>query len=120
MNGGEISPTTPQEKIEDIEMIDSRVKELASRVFEEKKDEYQDIDELVDEVFSLGIVEILTSDHEVHVVEEEFLAEDEFKYRVWQLNLCKHVKDTDTEWVNLKSMILRQGLKKISEEVLTG
>lgn len=112
--------TKSHEKIEDIAMIDSRVKDLASRVFEEKSDEYQNIAELVDEVFSRGIVEVLTSNHEVHRVEEEFLAEDEFKYRAWHLNLYEHVKDTDEEWVNLKSMILRQGLKKISEEVLTG
>lgn len=114
------SPSETQEKVEDIALIDSRVKDLASQVFNEKKNEYHDINELVEGVFSLGLIDVLASNSEPQKVEEEFLVEDEFQYRAWQLNLCKHMDDMDPEWVDVKSMILRQGLEKISEKVIKG
>lgn len=120
MSNEKIETNSPGEKIEDIAMIDSRVKGLAKQVFDEKNEEYKDISELVEKVFSLGIMDVMASNHEPQEVEEEFLVEDEFQYHAWQLNLCKHIEDIDAEWVDMKSMILRHGLEKISEKVITG
>jgi len=109
--------TTQRNKVEDIAMIDSRVKDLANQIFEEKQDEYQDINELVEEVFARGLMEVLASNQGHEEVEEDFLVDDDFEYASWQLNLCHRMDEMDTEWIDIKSTILRQGLKEVSGEV---
>lgn len=102
------------EKIQDVALIDSRIKGMADQIYQEKKDQYQDINELVEEAFIQGLKEILTSEGKPEKVREDFLVEDEFEYYEWQLNLHPGT-EKELEWAEIKSDILLRGLKNISD-----
>ena len=102
------------EKIQDVALIDSRIKGMADQIYQEKQDQYQDINELIEEAFKEGLKEILTTGEKPEKVREDFLVEDEFKYYEWQLNLHPGT-EKELEWAEVKSHILLQGLKKISD-----
>jgi hypothetical protein len=104
----------PNEKIQDMGLIDSRVQGMANQIYQQH-DQYQEINELVEEAFTRGIKEVLSTRQKPEKVREDFLIEDEFKYRAWQLNL--HTDNMEADWAEIKSDILFQGLKKISHKL---
>lgn len=105
-----------KERRKDIAMIDSRIKDLIYEIFNEKNEEYRNINEFVEETFTAGVRETIASGKEPEEVKDKFLVEDEFKYAFWQLNLNPTGRK-DVDWVDLKSNILLQGLKEVYGEI---
>lgn len=115
MSNKRTNSETQPEKIEDVAMIDSKVKEMANQIFQQNKDKYQDINKLIEEAFTNGVREILATRKELEKVEQSSLVEDKFKYSSWQLNLYPK-NQKDAAWAEIKSNILLQGLKQYKME----
>ncbi len=115
MNEKSEKTASQEEKTEDIAMIDLRVKNLARQILEEKEDRYKDINELIEQAFTLGVRELLASGEKPRNIEDKYLVEDDFKYPLWQLNLHPK-KNQDGDWINIKTDVLNRGLKQINRE----
>jgi hypothetical protein len=104
------------EKMQDFEMIENSVMEEAEEVYS-KQEKFENINNMVIEAFTLGLVAQLASDDEPGIPEEdEDMTEDRFRYQTWQIELCRYLEEepNSTDWPGMKSIILRKGLRKIS------
>lgn len=98
-----------EQKIEDVDLISSRLKKKFSKLTENE----EDLEETVAEAFNRGLSYYLTTEEQIPLTDEK-LVDDSFKYERWQLNLYNHIEENgDYKWVDVKNAFLEKGLESL-------